>query len=282
MEFKRGDIVSRNSYKNDIFFKIIEIDQEKEMASLKGIHVRLEADASLKDLNKVTEKELSLSKEKSTRTSRERVKKIFKQRTMNRRSLRNTVKSKESFFERPGKVLHLEGDQEYLEECLKVYENLNIEVKGWFVPEKRQPEVVEELLIKVRPDILVLTGHDAYIKGKNFLKVSSYRNSKYFIRATEIARRYEPGKDSLVIIAGACQSFYDKLLWVGANYAASPQRVLIHCLDPVFICEKIAYTPINETVNIQEAVRNTITGLEGIGGLETRGTFRLGFPKSPY
>ncbi|RQD74679.1 MAG: sporulation peptidase YabG [Candidatus Syntrophonatronum acetioxidans] len=282
MEFKKGDIVSRYSYNNDVLFKIVEIDNKMEKAVLKGIHVRLAADAPLKDLKKVTERELNLIREQYAKKSRQCINKIFKQRTMNRRNLRNPSKSRESFFELPGKVLHLEGDEDYLDECLKAYKNLNIEVKGLFVPEKRQPEVVEELLIKIRPDILILTGHDAYIPGKEFLKVSSYRNSKYFIRATEIARKYEPGKDSLVIIAGACQSYYDKLLWAGANYAASPQRVLIHCLDPVFICEKIAYTSINETVDIKEAVSNTITGLEGMGGVETRGTFRLGLPKSPY
>jgi spore coat assembly protein len=68
----------------------------------------------------------------------------------------------------------------------------------------------------------------------------------------------------------------------GANFASSPSRVLIHCLDPVFVCEKIAYTNIERVVSIQEALENTITGTKGIGGLQTRGKYREGFPKSSY
>jgi spore coat assemly protein len=57
---------------------------------------------------------------------------------------------------------------------------------------------------------------------------------------------------------------------------------LIHCLDPVFICEKIAYTNIDTVVSIQQALENTITGTGGIGGLQTRGKYREGFPKSSF
>lgn len=68
----------------------------------------------------------------------------------------------------------------------------------------------------------------------------------------------------------------------GANFASSPSRVLIHCLDPVFICEKIAYTRIDQVVSITDAIDNTITGIKGIGGLQTRGKYREGYPKSSY
>ena len=70
--------------------------------------------------------------------------------------------------------------------------------------------------------------------------------------------------------------------YAGANFASSPSRVLIHCLDPVFICEKIAYTRIDQVVSITDAIDNTITGIKGIGGLQTRGKYREGYPKSSY
>jgi len=35
-------------------------------------------------------------------------------------------------------------------------------------------------------------------------------------------------------------------------------------------------------VPIQDVIENTITGLKGIGGLQTRGKYREGFPKSVY
>ena len=66
------------------------------------------------------------------------------------------------------------------------------------------------------------------------------------------------------------------------NFASSPNLVLIHCLDTVFVCEKIAYTNFEKIVPIQDVIENTITGLKGIGGLQTRGKYREGFPKSLY
>ena len=48
LEFKKGDYVSRNSYKNDIIFKIINI--KKNVCYLKGEEVRLYADSPIEDL----------------------------------------------------------------------------------------------------------------------------------------------------------------------------------------------------------------------------------------
>jgi spore coat assembly protein len=50
----------------------------------------------------------------------------------------------------------------------------------------------------------------------------------------------------------------------------------------VFIAEKVAFTPINKTVNIGDAITSSVTGIDGVGGVETRGKFRLGLPKTPY
>jgi spore coat assembly protein len=86
----------------------------------------------------------------------------------------------------------------------------------------------------------------------------------------------------LVIFAGACQSHYEAILAAGANFASSPQRILIHAFDPVFVVEKIAYSNIHEVLSINDIIDNTITGMDGIGGIETRGRLRVGYPKSPY
>ena len=50
MLFHIGDIVTRESYQNDMFFKIIDI--VGNVAYLKGINLRLYADSELEDLNK--------------------------------------------------------------------------------------------------------------------------------------------------------------------------------------------------------------------------------------
>ena len=46
--FKIGDVVTRNSYNNDIVFVIVDI--KDDIAYLKGIDVRLYADSNLDDL----------------------------------------------------------------------------------------------------------------------------------------------------------------------------------------------------------------------------------------
>lgn len=116
----------------------------------------------------------------------------------------------------------------------------------------------------------------------DFGDLLNYRNSKYFVDSVTNLREYEPNYDDLVIFAGACQSCYESILDAGANFASSPKRVLIHCLDPVFLCERIAYTNIASVVEIEQAIGNTLTGIDGIGGLQTRGKYREGFPKSSY
>jgi len=51
MEIKCGDFVTRNSYNNDTIFKVINI--RKNVYYLKGVEVRLFADAYVSDLEKV-------------------------------------------------------------------------------------------------------------------------------------------------------------------------------------------------------------------------------------
>ena len=53
MKLKRGNIVTRKSYGKDILFyidKIINLKNNKKLAILKGIVVRIEADALIEDL----------------------------------------------------------------------------------------------------------------------------------------------------------------------------------------------------------------------------------------
>ena len=63
----------------------------------------------------------------------------------------------------------------------------------------------------------------------------------------------------------------------GANYASSPKRVLIHALDP-YSYAKIACSSVDSVVSVEDLISKTITGIEGIGGLQTRGKYREGLP----
>lgn len=292
-----GDIVVRKSYDKDITFKIIDIKEVKNkiIYVLKGINIRIIADANADDLEVVRngyegEKDKILNSKVS-----EVIKSVMKNRGLRNSSggdglegvkiNKNTVitPNKELMFGRPGKVLHIDGDSQYLETCLKVYKQLSIDAVGKAIKESEQASNVVELVRVYKPDIVVLTGHDSVLKtSKDYLNLNSYRNSKHYIEAVKALRDYNSSYDELVIFAGACQSCYESILDAGANFASSPSRVLIHCLDPVFICEKIAYTRIDQVVSITEVIENTITGIKGIGGLQTRGKYREGYPKSPY
>lgn len=283
---QKGDIVARRSYQGDVFFKVMEVlfEGDRAVALLKGLDVRLLADAPLSDLRKVEPGELREYKEKLLKRNAECFRRISERQSLVRAQVLKGAAAnggEENFFELPGKVLHLDGDPDYLDFCLSAYKQLGVTAAGKEVPEEEQPKLVAELIREHSPDILILTGHDALVKGaRDYNDPHSYRNSRYFIEAVRNARRVIPSRDELVIFAGACQSNFEAIIAAGANYASAPKRVLIHCLDPVFIAEEVAFTPISKLVSLPELVANTITGKDGIGGIETRGKFRLGFPKA--
>jgi spore coat assembly protein len=286
-KLKIGDIVARKSYGMDVYFKVkgIKYKAGEVIAELKGLSYRILADAPASDLVAVPESRLNEFRKKEKREidlKREMIRGSAEMKRQARSFFHRTRNNREE-FKRPGKVLHLDGDEDYLETCLQEYKKLDIEAIGKYVPESSQPSEVLTLLNQYRPDILVLTGHDSVAKGEeNYMDLASYRNSKYFIGAVAEARKYEPDLDALVIFAGACQSMYSEIINAGANYASSPQRVLIHTLDPVLVTEKVAYTDVDKLLLPRTIVSNTITGEKGIGGLETKGKCRNGFPSEPY
>lgn len=295
-EFHKGDIVGRKSYGVDIYFKIVdffEYSNGRKFARLKGVYTRLCASAPMEDLVKIEPGAQMARLRDVTLQSNEQMGRIFARRQRERelflgRAVDSDKKSpkkenKVEGFDIPGTVLHIDGDGDYLDLCMTTYKQLSIPADGYNIPEEKQPEVVEDLLKKHAPDMLVITGHDGFIKGReDFKDINNYYSSKYFMEAVKVARSYEKSKDDLVIFAGACQSHYESLLKAGANFASSPQRVMIHAYDPVFVMEKIAYTSIYDPISIKDIIAGTITGFDGIGGMESRGKFRLGIPVSPY
>ena len=281
--FAIGDIVVRKSYKGDIIFRIeqiIEKDNGQKVAVLKGISTRLMADAPFEDL--VLFEKITLEEQMKKLAEKEFQ---FLKKHLYKRGGKKAYRSskQQEFFDVPGSVLHLDGDNDYLQKCLDAYQKLNIPVNGYWVPENEMPLKVTEYVLLHHPDIIVITGHDGLLKDKrDFKNIDNYRNSRYFAETVRAIRKIFPDKDETVIFAGACQSHYEALIAAGANFASSPQRILIHAFDPVFVVEKIAYTPFRENLPITEVIAASISGAEGIGGVETRGKFRLGYPKSPY
>ncbi len=287
-EIKIGDFVARRSYNYDVLFKVNDVLRDAEgnvLYILKGVNMRIIADAPAKDLMLQDKSDI----EKFERDNQRAVMKglISAGARYRNRGVVRDIKERirdvflykgEEPLKRPGRILHLDGDEDYLNICSKAYEDMGLYAEGEYVPEDLQPRQVAGMLRVHLPDILVLTGHDAIGKGKDKYNIRSYRNSGYYVAAVKEARGFEPSYDDLVIFAGACQSHFEAILAAGANYASSPKRVLIHALDPVFICQGIACTSIDSIVPVRKLVSKTVAGLGGIGGLETRGKYREGIP----
>ena len=254
MLFDIGDIVTRMSYDNDIFFEIVDINDN--IAYLKGINIRLEADSILDDLVKVDDHNV-IDDERITK------------------DITNSFNlDRAEYFYLPGKILHIDGDESYLDRCMSFYKKFNIMAYGVCLKEKDIEFEIKKYLEELNPDIVVITGHDAYYKKKN-----NYKNTKNFIDSVKIARSYEKNQDKLVIIAGACQSDYEELIKAGATFASSPKRINIHALDPAIIASYIALYDRNKVIDIIDVLSKTKSGSDGMGGVAVKGTMYVGYPR---
>lgn len=262
MNLKIGDIVSRKSYNNDILFKIIDITEST--AILKGIDFRLYADSELKDLVKEE------NKPNTSKSDREIINENLKSLDLDR----------SEYFYLPGKILHIDGDEDYLERCINFYRDLNVKAYGITLKESEVYKYIDQYLNEYNPDILVITGHDAYYKKRNDMNnIENYQNSKNFIKAVKVARKYEKDQNKLIIISGACQSDYEDLIKAGANFASSPKRINIHALDPAIIASSIALSVRNKSIDLISLIEKTKYGADGIGGIITDGTMYVGYPR---
>ncbi len=283
-----GDLVIRKSHGGDIVFKVMDIceqGQYEPSCVLKGLHMRLLADAPLDDVERVDAEHLRVEIKRLEEKRSDCLSRVMERRSADRMpNLWRGDRKKYSYFDIPGRVLHIDGDEEYLKMCLKTYRQLNLEADGEWISEANQPEQIVAVVKKYRPDILVITGHDALSGNgkKDCRNIENYRNSKHFVQSVLNVRSLCPSRDELVIFAGACQSYFEAIIAAGANFASSPTRIFIHAYDPVFIAEKVAFTSINQAINLSDTITSSVTGVEGVGGIETRGKFRLGLPKTPY
>lgn len=254
MHYKIGDYVTRNSYNNDIVFKIVNIDND--IAYLYGVNVRLSADSKMSDL--AIANNFSLDDDS------------FIDNTFNDINL-----DRSEYFYLPGTILHIDGDEEYLARCMKFYEKMHVKANGIYVAEHEMNSKVNALLNRFHPDILILTGHDAFYNRNN----KGYQNSLNFISAVKEARKYEKNQDKLIIIAGACQSDYEDLIKAGANFASSPKRINIHALDPAVVAVALAFSDKNKSIDLINLINKTKYGSDGIGGIITNGTMYVGYPR---
>ncbi|MFB5269010.1 sporulation peptidase YabG [Paenibacillus enshidis] len=279
-----GDLVVRKSYGKDVTFRVEEVWRDN--AIIKGTEFRLLADSPMSDLIKVpTDPMNGITKQaqiKAYQSLSSLKQERLQQAERGHELLNQSQAANASYFEMPGKVLHLDGDANYLHKSMKLYEQLRVPAEGYHVHESAMADVLLKLLPRARPDILVITGHDGVLKKRqpyDLYSLSSYKNSQNFVSAIQVARQYDRNLDSLTIVAGACQSHFEALLRTGANFASSPGRILIHALDPVYIAAKASFTSIKDTVSMGDIFNHTISGSQGVGGVETRGSYRIGLPR---
>jgi spore coat assembly protein len=266
-DFKIGDIVKRKSYGGDVYFKIADItwnNERKPVFLLRGLLYRLQADChDQNDLVRINSREVDLSLKREFTKAKQQA----HQSGQNlQRFLRNRIVS------RPGVVVHIDSSEEFLDKCLDFYTKSGIRSASKLTSEESQPQYVKYMLGKYKPDILVITGHDALKKNNSSLyTMDNYRSSKYFVESVREARRVEPSYDKLCIFAGACQSYYEAIMDAGANFASSPGRVFINALDPAFVAEKVALTDSSNIVTPSEIADITISGRQGVWGIDTKG-----------
>jgi len=255
--FQLGDLVTRKSYDNDIVFKIVGIREDNYI--LKGVFVRLFADSPKDDLKIHSDLEDD----------------DFTPDIDGYRSL-----ERNEYFYLPGRILHIDGDKEYLDRCLKFYKDYNVLAYGIHSKESEVPKNIRRYLEETNADIVVITGHDAYYKKKGSQDdLNAYKNSDNFIKSIKEARKYEKAHDKLIIIAGACQSDYEELIRAGANFASSPKRINIHALDPAIIATMVGLTDKGDDIDLIGILSKTKYGSDGIGGLKTKGTMYVGYPR---
>ena len=259
MEFKIGDYVTRNSYDNDIIFEIINLNDNE--AILKGVNVRLIANSPLEDLV------LDESEREDEFLEHIKSQDFF-------------IGDRNDYFYLPAKVLQIDADKGYLEKCLDFYKRNKIMAFGKVIKEEEMSKFVGKYLEEIKPDVLVITGHDAYKKDLgNEKDINSYKNTKYFINAVHEARKYEKSHEKLLIIAGACQSNYEELIKAGADFASSPKRINIHALDPAIIATSLSLLEKNKEVNLIELLSKTRYGSVGIGCLYVNVLMYVGYPR---
>ncbi len=261
----KGDIVSLERQGQQLLYKVEKIDGDKVV--LKGLFHRTSIVISREDSNLkvVNESDTKNFADNAVKANESKIKEILKER--------NNRLPKNKSFMKP-KLLHIDADENYLAICMKFYEVMGIEANGYVFDEPTQPRQVRALLKKHAPDILVVTGHDIDRDDNQVYEVKDYENSTYYVETTKQARLYEHCKNGLVIIAGACQSDYERIMGAGANFASSPARIMIDVLDPSYISAIIAYTYFTDTVTPEEAVKYTTTKSKGFGGVETSGVLR--------
>ena len=240
--------------KKKIIYIIKEIFQDE--AFIKGLNYRISLLVKISDL-----KEASLEEENQ---EKELLKKYYVLASNKERNPKKYLL---------GKILHIDGDKEYLDKCMELYNEIGVYAYGVFLEERKMPELIGEYLDKINPDIIVITGHDLY-NQQGLKNIENYTNTKYYMETVKIIRKRKSSYECCVI-AGACQSNYEALIASGADIASSPKRINVHTFDPAVFAIKVATTSFLKTIDYNEIYKKIENGRNAFGGVETLGKMKL-------
>ncbi len=251
--FKINDIVYRKN-NSHLLYRIKEINNEQIL--LVGFNTRNIIKANEEELMLASTSQIDDEKKKDL----ERYQKII-----------NNNKSRLKRKVLYGRILHIDGDKEFLNSCLKLYKDLDIYAYGINLNEKEIYKKIEDIYLEITPEIIVITGHDQY-NGNMISDLNNYENTPYFMKAVRAIRKLNT---NVIIIAGACASNFEALIASGANFASSPKRVNTHTYDPAIVAIKASTTPFDRKIDYNSIIKHIESGKDAMGGIETYGTMKL-------
>ena len=145
---KKGDIVARKSYNKDIVFVVDSVIKGK-IAILTGITTRLKADSPIEDLELINKREIINIYKK--------IDEKIDKKINNKEFIKNSILKRSDKIIYTGKILHLDGDKKYSEKSSMYYKKMGLRAIVRNIPENRQANVVNALIDRYKPDILVVT-----------------------------------------------------------------------------------------------------------------------------
>ena len=143
--FNIGDLVIIISDSNQFIYKIKEISDK---VCLVGNSYRVIKYVDIGDIRHASSEEINNEKKD--------IQKVYDKIIQN-----NSNRHKKAIF---GRVLHIDGDKEYLESCLGLYKEIGIYSEGIYMSEKEVYKQIEKIMLLITPDIVVITGHDVFYK----------------------------------------------------------------------------------------------------------------------
>mgnify|MGYP005785581355 CR=1 FL=1 len=145
---KKGDIVARRSYNKDVIF-IVDMVINEKIAILTGITTRLKADSPIEDLELIDKREIA--------NIYKAIDEKIDKKLSNKEIIKNDFLKRSEKIVYTGKILHLDGDKRYSEKSSMYYKKMGLKAVVRNIPENRQANVVNTLIDRYKPDILVVT-----------------------------------------------------------------------------------------------------------------------------